>query len=108
MLIRANLSAGLFSSSPRQVEVQVRRLGQIRAMKTLACAIVEKNRVTNRIPNSGQMHRPRTAQREVQAAWFAVSFENLFVDLEGSGDELFSVTDRPFHESTKIVQRGDF
>lgn len=73
-------------------------------MKPLTRAIVEQNRVANRIPDRRELHRPRAAEREVQAAWFAVSFDNHFVELEGSGHELLLLADGSLDESTKVVE----
>jgi len=47
----------------------------------------------------------RSAQGEMEAARFAVSFENLFVKLEGSDHKLLSFANRPLHVGTQFVQR---
>ena len=73
-------------------------------METLTRAIVEKDRMANRIPDRRKLHRTRTSKREVESAWFAVSFDNHFVELEGTDHELLLLANRSFHECTQIIE----
>ena len=77
-------------------------------MKPFTAAVVEQNRVTDRIPDRRELHCTRTTEREVQAAGLAVSFDDYFVELKGPGHEMLALADRPFHEITQIVQRCNF
>lgn len=72
--------------------MQARRPRQVGSLKAFARAVVEQDRVANRIPDSGEPHATRSIHREVQAAWLPAPFENLFVELEGSRQELASIT----------------
>ncbi len=60
--------------------------------------------MTNRIPDGGEPHATRTNQREVQAAWLAVPFENLFLELERSRQELPSIADNLLHALPKLFE----
>jgi hypothetical protein len=67
-------------------------------------AIIEQNRVTNRIPDSGVPNAPWTVQVEVQTAWLAVPFEYLFVQLKRSGQELPLIADDLLHIATQFIE----
>jgi hypothetical protein len=64
--------------------------------------------MANRIPDSGEPHAAWTAEDEVQAAWLAVPFENLFVELECSRQELASITNDLLHALSKFFETGWF
>ena len=44
----------------------------------------------------------------MQTTGFAISFENLFVELEGPKHKLLVVAERLFHKGTEFIERCDF
>ena len=77
-------------------------------MEAFAGAVIEENRVANRVPDRRQPHAARPVQREMQAARFAVPPQNLFIELERSEHEPFPFADRPLHESAQVVESCQF
>ncbi len=104
--LRPDAPAGLVAAIMRAISKN--RDERFDSMEAFAGAVIEENRVANRVPDRRQPHAARPVQREMQAARFAVPPQNLFIELERSEHEPFPFADRPLHESAQVVESCQF
>ena len=77
-------------------------------MKPLTRAIVEQDRMTNRIPDCRELHASRPAHREMKAARLAAFFQKAFVEPERTEQKVLSFANHLLDVMPKLIEGCQF